>query len=121
MAASGEKPVSVDIPAQEPGKPSPIGAGSFHADLGHLTEAFKPADQCLVAGSIGIERLGANQSAQWVKSSGNVLIEVGIDTTRDARGSFYDGHGHPFLLKWLRGGTAVLDRSDGRSGLLQQS
>ena len=110
------------LPSQEPGESNSIGSGALDADLGHLAELLEPGQQCLVAGGIGIERLGADQPTQRVECCGNVCVEVGVDTTRDPGCSFYDGHGHPFLsLSRLRGGTAVLDRSDGRSGLLLQA
>ena len=80
-------PVDLDdldaLPAQEPGPARPIGTGAFDADLGHLTEALEPDEQRLVASSVGIERLGADQSTQRVEGCGDVFIEVGVDTTRD--------------------------------------
>ena len=42
-------------------RPDPIGTGALDADLGHLAELLEPGQQRLVAGGIGIERLGADQ------------------------------------------------------------
>ena len=60
-------------------------------------------------------------STHRVECGSDVGVEVGVDTTRDADGSFYDDPPIPYFLERLRGGTAVSDRSDGRSGLFQQS
>jgi hypothetical protein len=86
------------LPAQEPGEAGPIGPGSLDADLGDLPEAAQPGEQVPVAGSIGRERLGADQSAQRIEGCSYMDVEVGVDTPGDRRWSFYDGHGHPFLL-----------------------
>jgi hypothetical protein len=48
-----------------------------------------------------------------------VHVKVCVHAARDGACSFYDGHGHPYLPKWSRGGTAVPDRSDGRPGLFE--
>jgi hypothetical protein len=45
---------------QEPAEPSSIGSRPFDADLGHLSEGLEPAEQRLVAGDIGTERLGSD-------------------------------------------------------------
>ena len=97
--------------------PRAIRAGAFHANLGHFAELLEPAKQHLVVGGICRERLGADQSAEGVECRSDVFIQVGIDTTRNPGSSVYDGHGHPYLPKRLRGGTAVLYRSDGWSEL----
>ena len=55
--------------------------------------------QRLVAGGIGREALGAEQSAERIEGCGNMDVAVGVDTTGDPARSFYDGHGHPFLSK----------------------
>ena len=77
--------------------PDAIGAGAFDADLVDLAEALEPGQQRLVAGGIGVEGLGADEPTQRIEGCSDVGVEVGVDTTRDADGSFYDGHGHPFL------------------------
>ncbi len=118
-------PVGLDhfdaLATQESGQPHPIGTGTLDTDLLHLAELLEPGQQSLEAGGIGVEGLRADEAAQWVECRGDMGVEVGVDTTRDAGGSFYDGHGHPFLPYTVEGGTAVSDRSDGRSGLLAQS
>jgi hypothetical protein len=85
-------------PTQEAGQSDPIGTGSFHTDLGHLTEPLEPGEQCLVAGSVCWERLGADQPAQRIKRGSDVGVEVSVDATGDTGRGFYDGHGHPFFL-----------------------
>ena len=103
MAAPGltVRPVHFDdldaLATEEPGQPHAIGPGAFDADLVHLAEALEPGQQRLVAGGIGIEGLGADESAQRIECGDDVDVQMGVDTTRDADGSFYDGHGHPFL------------------------
>ena len=74
---------------QEPGEPDPIGAGALDADLGHPTKLLEPGQQRFVATGVGIERLGADQSVQRVQCCSDVLIEVGVDTTRDTGNRFY--------------------------------
>jgi hypothetical protein len=32
------------------------------------------------------------------KGGGNMYLAMGVDAASDGAGSFYDGHGHPFLL-----------------------
>ena len=85
------------LPPQEPGEPDPIGAGALDADFVHLAEALEPGQQRLVAGRVGTEGLGSDQSSQRIQCRGHVVVQVGIDTARDPGSSFYDGHGHPFL------------------------
>jgi hypothetical protein len=69
-----------------------------------------------MAGRISPEALGAEQGSERIECGCHVDVEVGVDTT---------GH-TPQLLRWswpslpslgIRGGTAVPDRSDGRSRL----
>ena len=104
MIASGLAvgPVHLDYldppAAQEAGQAHSIGAGAFHADLGHLTEPLEPAQQGLVASSIGRKGLGSDQSAQWIECGSDVGIEVSVDATGDAGRGFYNCHGHPFFL-----------------------
>jgi hypothetical protein len=84
--------------AQEPAEPGSIGTGPFDADLGHLSEVLEPAQQRLVAGGIGTERLGSDQSPERIERGGNVIVQVGVDAPGDPGRGFYDGHGCPFLL-----------------------
>ena len=103
--------------AQDAGQTHPIGAGALYADLGHLSEALEPAQQRFVPSRIRPEGLdpmrrpsGSSAAATWVSrwvSTPPVIPRAG----------FYHCHGHPFFLT-VEGGTAVADRSDGRSGLL---
>ena len=93
----------------------------FDADLGHLAEALEPGQQRLVAGGVGREGLGADQPAQRVECCGNVDVEVGVDATGDPGRASTMVMAIPSFLKRLRDGTAVPDRSDGRSGLVGAS
>src|SRR5665213_452068 len=103
LAATGLPVLAVDFDylhafaSEEPGEPGAIRAGALDADLGHLAEALEPVEQCLVAGSVGVERLGADEASEWIECCGNVGVEVGVDTTRDPGWSFYDGHGRPYF------------------------
>jgi hypothetical protein len=103
LVATGLAVGSVDFddldtfPAQVSSQSHSIGAGALDPDLGHLAEVFEPGQQSFVAGRIGVERFGADEPTQRVEGCSHVFIEVGVDTTRDPRSSFYDGHGHPFL------------------------
>ena len=47
------------------------------------------------------------QSAVRVERGGDMIVEVGIDSTRDRARRIYDGHCHPFSLQRLRDGTHV--------------
>ena len=103
MVASGLAVGAVDFDdldasaTQESGQSDAIRASALDADLVNLAELLEPGQQRLVAGGIGGEGLGADEATQWVECCSNVCVEVGVDTTCDANGSFYDGHGHPFL------------------------
>jgi hypothetical protein len=85
------------ITSKEPSQSGAIRTGAFHANLGHFAELLEPTKQRLVARGIGRERLGADQSPERVECRSHVIVQVGVDTARDPGGSFYDGHGHPFL------------------------
>src|SRR5271165_4760507 len=50
---------------------------------------YEPVQQRLVAGGIGVEGLGADEATQRIEGCGYVRVEVGVDATRDANGSFY--------------------------------
>ena len=98
-------------------RPGPIRTGALDADLGHVAEGLEPREQRLVAGRVGGKTLGAEQSAERIEGGRHMDVEMRVDATSHTTRSFYDGHGHPFSL-WCRDGTAVPDRSDGRSGLV---
>ena len=84
--------------SQESSQSRSIGAGAFNPNLGNGTEALEPLQQQLVARRSRVEGLGAEQCTERVKCGSDMDIEVGIDATGDTTSSFYDGHGHPFLL-----------------------
>jgi hypothetical protein len=86
-------------PAQVAGQARAIRASPLDADLGDVAEGLEPAEQCLVAGRIGGEALGAEQPTEWIECCGHVNVAMGVDTTGDPARGFYDGHGHPFLSK----------------------
>ena len=100
---------------QVAGQARAIGPRALHADLGDVAEGSEPAEQRLVARSIGLEALRAEQTSEWIESRCHMNVEVRVDATSHTTRSFYDGHGHPFSLFGVRDGTAVPDRSDGRS------
>ncbi len=104
--------------AQVAGQARAIGPGALHADLGDVAEGSEPAEQRLVARCVGLEALRAEQPAERVEGGSDMDVEVSVDATSHTTRSFYDGHGHPSCLMELRDGTAVPDRSDGRSRLL---
>jgi hypothetical protein len=103
LAAAGLAVGPVDLDdfdtpaAEEPREPSAIGTCALHADLGDQPEAFEPAQQLCITGRGRLKGLRTEQCSNGVESSGNVDIEVGIDSTRHGSRSFYDGHSHPFL------------------------
>ena len=68
-----------------------IGPGALHADLGDVAKAPEPAEQRLVARSVGLEALRAEQTSERVEGRCHVNVEVGIDTT---------GHTTRQLLRW---------------------
>ena len=85
--------------AQVAGQARAIGTGALDADLGDVAEGLEPAQQRLVAGSVGLEALRAEQSTERVECRRNVDVEMSVDTTGHTTRSFYDGHGHPFSLR----------------------
>jgi hypothetical protein len=85
------------LPAKKSSEPHALRPSTFDPDFGHFAELLEPDEECLVAGRIGFERLGADESAQGVQCGSNVSVEVGVDTTRDPGRSFYDGHGRPYF------------------------
>jgi hypothetical protein len=103
VIAAGLAVRSIDLdnlqapPPQEPGKAHPIGTGSLDADLAHLAELLEPGQQRLEAGGVRRERFGPHQPSQWIECRDNVGVEMGVDTTRDAGSSFYDGHCRPYF------------------------
>ena len=107
--------------SQVPGQASPVGACPLHPNLCHLAETLQPRKHCLVAGGVRCESLCSEQAPNRIERSGDVHIKVSVHAAGDGACSFYDGHGHPFLPMWSRGGTAVPDRSDGRLSLLEQA
>ena len=87
-----------------------------------LVTSPKPSSQpsnAFVAGGVGLEALRAEQPAERVQGGSHMDVEVGVDATGDPTRSFYDGHWSSLLSMVLRDGTAVPDRSDGRSGLFR--
>ena len=101
-------------PGKKPGQSGSIGTRPFHTDPLNYPEAGQPGKQGRVALGGGIEGFGAEQSAHLIQGGGHVDLAMGVDAASNSTRSFYDGHGHPFLsLSWLRGGSAVPERSDG--------
>jgi hypothetical protein len=82
--------------AQEPRESRPIGARALHADLGDLPEALEPGQKRFVASRSGREGLASEQPSERIECSGNVDVEVGVDSAGHSAHRFYDGHGHPF-------------------------
>ena len=84
--------------SQEPRQAGPVGAGPLHPNLRYLAETLQPQQHCLVAGRVRCESLCAEQAANRIERSGDVYIQMGVHAAGDGAYSFYDGHGHPFLL-----------------------
>ena len=106
---------------QVPRQAGPVGACPLHSNLCHFAKPLQPRKHCLVAGGVRWESLCSEQAANRIERSGDVHIKVSVHAAGNGACSFYDGHGHPFLPMWSRGGTAVPDRSDGRLSLLEQA
>ena len=85
----------------------PVGAGSFHTDPSDRTERAEPVMQRDEPGVAVRERRDFEQSAVRVERGRDMVVEVGVDSTRDRARRIYDGHCHPFSLNRLRGGTHV--------------
>ena len=85
----------------------PIRARPFDADAADGTERAQPVVQRNEPGGVVRERLHLEQSAVRVERGGDMVVEVGVDSTRDRARRIYDGHCHPFCLQRLRGGTHV--------------
>jgi hypothetical protein len=49
------------------------------------------------------ERLDGQHTAVDIHDSGDMNIQVGVDTAGDPTRRFYDGHGHPFSLQMVKG------------------
>ena len=103
-------------PTQVASQARAIRTGSLDADLGDVTEALEPSQQRLVAGRVGEKRSEPSSPPR----------DRGLPP-HGRRGACrrHRSH-HAQLLRWswssllskvLRDGTAVPDRSDGRSGL----
>ena len=90
-------------PCEEPTEARSIGAGALHAHLGHRPEGAHPLEHRLVAPGAGVERLHAEHATDRVQGGGHVDVQMGVDTTDDSAGSFYDGHGHPFSPHRFKG------------------
>ena len=103
-------------PLEVTGQARSIGAGSFDADLGDAAKVLEPRHQGLVAGGVGGETLGAEQPTERVQCGCDMDVAVRIDTTGIPRAASTMVMVIPFSQSW-RDGTAVPDRSDGRSGL----
>jgi hypothetical protein len=85
-----------------------IGAGALDTDASDRTERAQPVVQQDEPDSGTVrERLDTEQSAVRVERGGDMIVEVGVDSTRDRARRIYDGHCHPFSLNRLRGGTHV--------------
>jgi len=88
-----------------PGQRSTVGAGALHAGPPQDPERARPAQQRVVAGSTGRERLGFSQHAQRGDDRCHVQILMGIDTENDFLGAAavlvvshrlgHAGHGRP--------------------------
>jgi hypothetical protein len=80
LATSSLAVVAVDFdhldprPGEEPGQACPIGPGPFHADRPDPPKPGEPREQCHIAVGGGIEGLGAEQSAHFVKSGSHVHL-----------------------------------------------
>jgi hypothetical protein len=80
-----------------------VGTGALHTDALHLAEPDKPVMQLGKSGGGRRERLDRQHTAVDIHDSGDMNIQVGVDTTGDQTPRFYDGHGHPFSLQVVKG------------------
>ena len=83
-------------------------------------EGLEPHRQCLVAGGIGGKALRTEQPTQRVECRSDMVVAMCVDTTRDARQHLRWSRSS-LLVMVLRDGSAVPDRSDGRSRLVAAS
>src|SRR5215218_7160574 len=77
-------------------EPSAVGAGAFNPDPLDLTEAGQPARQRRISGARRGERLDGEHAAVPVERGCDMNIQMRVNTARDHRRGFYDGHCHPF-------------------------
>ena len=87
----------------------PIRPGALNTHPIERAERTQPFVQLAEPSRGRRERLDTDHPAVAVNHSGNVNVKVGVyPAGHPAR--LYDGHRHPFLLKWSRGGTHVPGR-----------
>jgi hypothetical protein len=55
------------------------------------------------------ERLDTEHPTVAIERSGDMNVQMGVNPASDQT-CLYDGHRHPFLFKWSRGGTHVPGR-----------
>lgn len=72
------------VGVQEPGEAGAVGAGAFHPDEFDLAEMAEPLEQSRVARRCRVKRFDTEQTAALIERSGNVNIEVCIDTAGDS-------------------------------------
>ena len=84
-----------------------IRAGALDPDSCDRTERAQPVVQRDEPDGALRERLDTEHTAVRVERGGDMVVEVGVDSTRDRARRIYDGHCHPFSLQRLRGGTHV--------------
>jgi len=84
-----------------------IRARPFDTDACDRTERAQPVVQRNEPDGAVRERLDPEKSAVGVERGSDMIVEVGVDSTRDRARRIYDGHCHPFSLNRLRGGTHV--------------
>ena len=89
-------------------QPGPIRTGTFHTDTFHTPVAAHPRHQPPISRRCDREPGDTDHTTHTVHHSGDMFIQMRIDTTDHRTGRIYDGHGHP--LSKLRGDPHVPGR-----------
>ncbi len=71
---------------EEPGEPSPVGTGSFHADGIDGSVGIRPTEQPPVSGPVGLDLDAVESSTVLVDRDRGVRVGMGVDT-HDDRGA----------------------------------
>jgi hypothetical protein len=84
---------------QVAGQAGPIRAGALHPDPHRRAERAQPDQQRLVARRGGRKLLHPQQTADAIKCSGYMHIQVRVHATRDRARGIYHCHRHPYLSR----------------------
>jgi hypothetical protein len=101
LAAPGRAVSPVDLDHRHPGCPgqagqaSTVGPGALDPDPVQRSETVQPGQKRPTPGRGGRERLHPQQTADGIKGSRHMDVQVGVDTAGHSP-AHYCGHGHPF-------------------------